>query len=236
MERTSRFFLPVPLPAGKSAEAVCDALIDTVKDVPATVLKSLTWDQVPWLLQSANVLHQCGAASLEQGRRHADTLSPELRARYWVSDFIGPELPDVLALALALADIVISRSGAGTLAELTALGNPSILIPLASSAGNEQTHNAQHLERSGTAFALVKENATAERLRAAREPVIASPERRTHMAGQARSLGRPDAAAQLTTALLLLMVLTGRGRVRGAGGLSRGSAGPGCRRRTRGPR
>lgn len=45
VERTSRFFLPVPLPEGRRADAVCDALIDTVQDVPATVRKSLTWDQ-----------------------------------------------------------------------------------------------------------------------------------------------------------------------------------------------
>jgi transposase, IS30 family len=45
VERTSRFFLAVPLPAGRTADAVCDALIDTVKDVPTTLLKSLTWDQ-----------------------------------------------------------------------------------------------------------------------------------------------------------------------------------------------
>jgi UDP-N-acetylglucosamine--N-acetylmuramyl-(pentapeptide) pyrophosphoryl-undecaprenol N-acetylglucosamine transferase len=153
---------------------------------------------LPWLLQVANVLHQCGTASLDQCRQHAETVEPELRGRYWVSDFIGPELPDVLALA----DIVISRSGAGTIAELTALGKPSILIPLASSAGNEQTHNAQHLERSGAAIALAKENATAEQLRAVLEPIVASPERRAHMGDQARALGRPDAAAQLTTALL----------------------------------
>lgn len=45
VERTSRFFLPVPLPEGRTADAVCDALIATVHDVPATVRKSLTWDQ-----------------------------------------------------------------------------------------------------------------------------------------------------------------------------------------------
>jgi UDP-N-acetylglucosamine--N-acetylmuramyl-(pentapeptide) pyrophosphoryl-undecaprenol N-acetylglucosamine transferase len=51
-----------------------------------------------------------------------------------VTGFIGPELPDVLALA----DVVISRSGAGTIAELTALGKASVLIPLPTSAGDEQ--------------------------------------------------------------------------------------------------
>jgi IS30 family transposase len=42
---TSRFFLPVPLPGGRTADAVCDAVIDTVSEVPTTLLKSLTWDQ-----------------------------------------------------------------------------------------------------------------------------------------------------------------------------------------------
>lgn len=45
-----------------------------------------------------------------------------------------------------------SRSGAGTLAELTALGKPALFVPLASSAGNEQAHNARHLQEAGAAI------------------------------------------------------------------------------------
>ncbi|MEU0738990.1 glycosyltransferase [Streptomyces sp. NPDC006134] len=63
---------------------------------------------------------------------------------------MGPELPDVLALA----SVVVARSGAGTVSEPTALGKPSVLVPLASSAGNDQEHNALHLERAGAAVAL----------------------------------------------------------------------------------
>jgi UDP-N-acetylglucosamine:LPS N-acetylglucosamine transferase len=63
--------------------------------------------------------------------------------------FIGAELPDVLALA----DVMVSRSGAGTLAEITALGNAAVLIPLASSAGDEQRHNARYLTDLGAAVA-----------------------------------------------------------------------------------
>lgn len=63
--------------------------------------------------------------------------------RYRLAGFVGEELPYVLALA----DVVVSRSGAGTLAELTALGMPAVFVPLASSAGQEQAHNARHLER-----------------------------------------------------------------------------------------
>jgi hypothetical protein len=64
----------------------------------------------------------------------ASALPKELAARYRVTDFVATELPDVLALA----DVAVSRSGAGTIAELTALGKAAVFIPLASSAGGEQ--------------------------------------------------------------------------------------------------
>ncbi|WP_435849429.1 UDP-N-acetylglucosamine--N-acetylmuramyl-(pentapeptide) pyrophosphoryl-undecaprenol N-acetylglucosamine transferase [Streptomyces tibetensis] len=129
---------------------------------------------------------------------------PELaRSRYLVTDSVGPELPDVLALA----DVVISRSGAGTIAELTALGKPSVLIPLATSAGNEQEHNALHVQQAGAAVALVQKAVTPDGLRAAVGPILASPEQCKHMAQQARSLGRPDAGDRLTE--MLLDVATG---------------------------
>lgn len=157
---------------------------------------------LPWLLTHANVIHQCGATSIEESRRHAAQLPDDVRPRYLVTDFVGPELPDVLALA----NIVISRSGAGTIAELTALGKPSVLIPLATSAGNEQEHNALHLQRAGAAVALVKEAVTAEGLRAAVSPILSSPKRREQMAERARSVGRPDAAERLTDVLLSVAV------------------------------
>jgi UDP-N-acetylglucosamine--N-acetylmuramyl-(pentapeptide) pyrophosphoryl-undecaprenol N-acetylglucosamine transferase len=100
---------------------------------------------LPWLLERANVIHQCGADSVGAMREAAGRLPAALAGRYVVTGFIGPELPDVLALA----DVVISRSGAGTIAELTALGKASILIPLPTSAGDEQRHNARHLAALG---------------------------------------------------------------------------------------
>ncbi|GGL03279.1 UDP-N-acetylglucosamine--N-acetylmuramyl-(pentapeptide) pyrophosphoryl-undecaprenol N-acetylglucosamine transferase [Streptomyces flaveus] len=153
---------------------------------------------LPWLLTQANVIHQCGATSIEESRKYAAELPDAVRHRYLVTDFVGPELPDVLALA----DVVISRSGAGTIAELTALGKPSVLIPLATSAGNEQEHNALHLQQAGAAVALLKDAVTPEGLRAAVGPILSSAEQRQHMAQQARALGRPDAADRLTDVLL----------------------------------
>lgn len=140
----------------------------------------------PWLLARSVELQQLAAA-----------LPAYLAVRYMVTGFIGSELPDVLALA----DVVISRSGAGTIAELTAVGKPAVLIPLATSAGGEQAHNARHLQDVGAAVALLGE-VTPEALRCAVEPLLTDADRRAAMAGRARAAGRPNAADRLVDVLL----------------------------------
>jgi UDP-N-acetylglucosamine--N-acetylmuramyl-(pentapeptide) pyrophosphoryl-undecaprenol N-acetylglucosamine transferase len=154
-------------------------------------------DILPWLLARANVVHQCGANNVDALRESAKNLPPGLAERYHLTAFVGPELPDVLALA----DVVISRSGAGTIAELTALGKAAVFIPLASSAGNEQAHNARHLQESGAAVALLGE-VTPANLQTAVEPLLADPATREAIATQARSHGMPDAAERLVDVLL----------------------------------
>ncbi|MFI0418928.1 UDP-N-acetylglucosamine--N-acetylmuramyl-(pentapeptide) pyrophosphoryl-undecaprenol N-acetylglucosamine transferase [Spongiactinospora sp. 9N601] len=154
-------------------------------------------DLLPWLLVRANVIHQCGRDMYDELRQQLPPMHPELVGRYHLTGFIGPELPDVLALA----DVVISRSGAGTLAELTALGKPAVFIPLATSAGNEQAHNARHLYEAGAAMALLGE-VTPETLRHAVEPLLTDPARRAAVAAQARAHGKPDAADRLVDVIL----------------------------------
>jgi UDP-N-acetylglucosamine--N-acetylmuramyl-(pentapeptide) pyrophosphoryl-undecaprenol N-acetylglucosamine transferase len=97
--------------------------------------------------------------------------------------------------------VVISRSGAGTIAELTALGKASVLIPLPASAGDEQRHNARHLAALGAAVAL-DGDVTPDTLTAALGPLLADPARRAAVAAGARALGRPDAAERLADAIL----------------------------------
>ena len=160
-------------------------------------INTLVRSILSWLLSQANVIHQCGPTNLTDLRHHTANLSGDLASRYFLTDFIGPELPDVLALA----DVVISRSGAGTIAELTALGKAAVFIPLASSAGNEQAYNASHLADAGAAVALSGEVAPGA-LREALTPLLADLNLRNDMAGHARALGRPDAADRLVDVLL----------------------------------
>ncbi|MFD6447199.1 glycosyltransferase [Promicromonospora sp. NPDC060204] len=160
-------------------------------------INELVAETLPWMLQRANVIHQCGPNNLKEMFERTATLPAELAARYRVLGFVGAELPDVLALA----DVVISRSGAGTIAELTALGKPAVLIPLASSAGNEQAHNARRLQDLGAAVAL-EGDLTFSDLRGALAGLLDDAGRRERMADAARKNGVPDAAERLVDLLL----------------------------------
>ncbi|MGW5434048.1 UDP-N-acetylglucosamine--N-acetylmuramyl-(pentapeptide) pyrophosphoryl-undecaprenol N-acetylglucosamine transferase [Streptomyces sp. NPDC004059] len=160
-------------------------------------INELVGEVLPWLLQQANVVHQCGPANVESLQTRAAGLPSGLAGRYYLAGFVGPELPDVLALA----DVVISRSGAGTLAELTALGKPAVFVPLASSAGNEQAHNARHLQEAGAAVAL-EGDVTADQVRNALGSLLADAHLRRGMAERARASGRPAAADRLVDEIL----------------------------------
>lgn len=160
-------------------------------------INTLIADALPWLLQRTNVIHQCGPNNLQEMFDRTAGLPAGLAARYRVLGFVGAELPDVLALA----DAVVSRSGAGTIAELTALGKPSVLVPLASAAGNEQAHNAHRLQDLGAAVAL-EGDVTESDLRSAVGPLLSDAGRRARMAHAAREHGRPDAAERLVDVLL----------------------------------
>ncbi|HSC33956.1 MAG TPA: undecaprenyldiphospho-muramoylpentapeptide beta-N-acetylglucosaminyltransferase [Thermodesulfobacteriota bacterium] len=103
---------------------------------------------------------------------------------------------DDMARAYGEADFVIGRSGAGTVAEITALGKPSLLVPYPFAANNHQLENARVLERSGAAVIVEDGNARPENLHAALTKLLRK-DKLTTMASNARSLGKPDAAARI---------------------------------------
>lgn len=160
-------------------------------------INALVVEVLAWLLERANVVHQCGPTHVDALHEQCAGLPEDLSRRYLPIGFVGAELPDLLALA----DVVLSRSGAGTIAELTALGKASVLVPLASSAGDEQAHNARALEEAGAAVALTGPVDGARVVRSL-ERVLGEPGACKAMGSAARALGRPDAAERLVDVLL----------------------------------
>jgi len=100
------------------------------------------------LLSKSRVVHQTGVLDFEKFSLIKSKLPPQLRKNYEIFANLSP---DQMAAVMAMADVVISRAGANTVAEIAALGIPAILIPIPWSEKNEQEKNARLLEATGLA-------------------------------------------------------------------------------------
>ena len=99
--------------------------------------------------------------------------------------------------ALASADLVISRAGATSIAEITAKGLPSILIPYPYASENHQEINSRILEKIGAAKVLLDRELTGERLAREISGLIGDDEKLKRMAIQSKSSGKPDATQKI---------------------------------------
>ncbi len=104
--------------------------------------------------------------------------------------------------ALAQADLVVARSGALTVSELSAAGRGGLLIPFAAAAGNHQLYNAEALARAGGAVVLTEEQATPEMVADVLEGLLVVPETLIAMSQCARTVAKPDAAKTIAQRVL----------------------------------
>jgi len=119
---------------------------------------------------------------------------------------IAPFFADLPA-RIAASHLIVSRSGASTVAELAAIGRPSILVPLPHALDQDQFANASVLEKAGGAIRLVQRDFTPHRLASEIATLAAAPQNLAKMANAAKSVGRLDAADRL--AALVLNVAAG---------------------------
>ncbi|MEX2519771.1 MAG: UDP-N-acetylglucosamine--N-acetylmuramyl-(pentapeptide) pyrophosphoryl-undecaprenol N-acetylglucosamine transferase [Paracoccaceae bacterium] len=98
---------------------------------------------------------------------------------------------------IAGAQLVISRAGASTVAELAAIGRPAILVPYPAAMDDHQTANARPLAEAGAAILAPEAGLTAAALAGHIRAVLQAPDRAAGMAAAARGIGRPAAAAAL---------------------------------------
>lgn len=100
---------------------------------------------------------------------------------------------DNMADGLAASDIVIGSAGAISLAEITALGKPSIIIPKAYTAENHQEYNAKSIESQGGGIAILEKDLTPERLNEVVFKLLGDRELLIDMANASKSIGKPQA-------------------------------------------
>ena len=98
---------------------------------------------------------------------------------------------------MAASHLVIARSGASTLSELTVIGRPSILIPYPHAMDDHQAANAAVMEKAGAAWVIKQDALNAEELARKLTEILTHPDMLTACAQSAKALGHPDAAARL---------------------------------------
>jgi UDP-N-acetylglucosamine--N-acetylmuramyl-(pentapeptide) pyrophosphoryl-undecaprenol N-acetylglucosamine transferase len=141
------------------------------------------------------ITHQTGERDLELVRGGYQRAGLEARVEPFIFT-MDREMKD--------ADLVICRAGATTLAELTAAGVPSLLIPLPTAADDHQRRNAEVLVAGGAAEMLEQKGMTGDTLSARILALVGDNDRRGAMAAAARRFARPDAARAIVDRALEL--------------------------------
>ena len=150
-------------------------------------------DALPKLMEALpeiHIIHQTGEKDYAEAQ--AEYLSARTSAE--VSPFI-----DDMPGAFARADLLLCRSGASTVAEVTAAGKPAIFIPLPTAADDHQRHNAETLANGGAARLLVQSELSAERLVSEVTTLLRDRAKLTAMAEAAHGFAHPDAAAKIAS-------------------------------------
>jgi UDP-N-acetylglucosamine--N-acetylmuramyl-(pentapeptide) pyrophosphoryl-undecaprenol N-acetylglucosamine transferase len=150
------------------------------------------------------VLHACGRRDEAEVREAWRAAAPESRGlQVRIEPFI-----DRMDLAYAACDLALTRSGALTVAELTAAGVPAIMVPLPHATADHQAGNARAVAASGGAVVVRDDDLTGERLAATAAPLLDDPERLAKMSVAIASLAFPAAAQELAA---LVLEAAGRG-------------------------
>jgi UDP-N-acetylglucosamine--N-acetylmuramyl-(pentapeptide) pyrophosphoryl-undecaprenol N-acetylglucosamine transferase len=153
------------------------------------------------LADGIQVIHVTGTLDWPQFEAHTETLQaeqPDLAPQYHAFPYLHQDM----ALALAGADLVISRSGASVLGEFPLFGMPAILVPYPH-AWRYQKVNAEYLVQRGAALMIEDQNMERDLLGMVRQ-LLGEPARLAQMRQRASSLAQPEGAWNVARELLRL--------------------------------
>lgn len=152
----------------------------------------------PEMRQRLRIVQQCREEDLGRVRQAYAALEVGMEIASFFRD-----LPE----RMAAAHLVIGRAGASSVAELTVMGRPSILVPLPHAIDNDQLQNATQLAQSGGALCIEQKDLTPDRLAREIERLSTDPNGLANMARSAKAQGRADAVVRLADLVEELMGL-----------------------------
>ncbi len=168
----------------------------------AEKLNDFIMENLENLLEEYQILHQTGPANYDAYKKEYEFLTKDWsdvqKNRYVFKAFFDNDLAD----ALAAADIVITRAGAGSLFELMAFGKPAIIIPLNQSANDHQIENARIYAKTGAAYIISEENLLGNIVSDTIRNILGKDGKYDKMSQSAQSFYRPDTAQAVARYLL----------------------------------
>ncbi|KAA9007599.1 undecaprenyldiphospho-muramoylpentapeptide beta-N-acetylglucosaminyltransferase [Paenibacillus spiritus] len=155
-------------------------------------------DMAPLVMKSEGVhyIYVTGEGYYEETRKTLRAKLGSLPNHLHVLPYIH-NMPEVLACTT----LIVNRAGASFLAEITALGIPSVLIPSPNVTNNHQEANARQLEKEGASVVILEKDLTGSVLHEAVAGIVGSEERRRSMSEASKRLGKRDSAAVVTAEL-----------------------------------
>jgi len=156
-------------------------------------------------LKDFEIIHQCGRENFKDVEAQAQIVIEQGFEKYYHPfPFLGEEK---LKHVYKAADFVISRAGAGGIFEISALGKPSILVPLSSAAADHQAKNAYAYAESGACVVIEEKNLTPNFFSAKLHYLFSHPEELENMRNQALRFSKPLAAKAIARHILEYFML-----------------------------
>ncbi|MBI9090426.1 MAG: undecaprenyldiphospho-muramoylpentapeptide beta-N-acetylglucosaminyltransferase [Desulfobacterium sp.] len=131
-----------------------------------------------------SIVHQTGKQDEKEVAERYREMGIKATAKAFFNDMPG---------LMASADLIISRAGAGSISEITAMGKPSLLIPYPYAADDHQRYNARNVADQGACWMILDKDLTPEGLQETIEFSINNPDKLRSMGGAAKDMSMPDA-------------------------------------------
>ena len=177
-------FLETPIKSGERSK-----ILITGGSQGSSKINDLILEILPELVERYEIWHLSGPRDFQK-------LSSFQNPFYHLFDF-SLQVPKFMRDA----DLVISRAGAGTLMEIASTGKASIIIPLASAAGEHQEANAQVFQKSNAAVVVSEENLTATSLKSIIDNLLADEEMRKLLGHHARAFSQKQASEEIVSVI-----------------------------------
>ena len=162
----------------------------------AQPINDIVFASIPALISRCEVIHQCGPANY-------DSLKQLIAGQSYPGYFLFPFLnEEQMRHAYGAADLVVSRAGAGSIAEISALGKPSIIIPLPNAAADHQNKNAVEYARFGATLVLEQMNLTPHLFQNRIFALLDNTDLLAKMSANARTFKQEEAAAKIAQEIL----------------------------------